>query len=183
MPGEGLSAIAGTILKPFPSTSQEVWRIVRVTGQVTVHDNGTPYLQPVSTHWEGLRLDYAVLPAGCLFAVHRFGGQDDLDHHIYWYSTRTVVLHDAKADIRAATRLQLREEEAWRRALAKTRFFDLPPHVGQQCEDCTRYLVAAVDVKKQRPHFVTVYEGQVPEALDTLIADVIEKTAEAKQVP
>ena len=169
-------------LLPFPHTSHEVWRIVRVSGQVEVHRNGMPYIVPTTVEWEGLKEEYDILPAFCTFAVHRFGGPDQLDHHLYWYTLRQLVVYDTKTQWRAAAPLKKGEIYDWERALKKAKFFDLPPVVGEECEGCVRYVIAAVNDKKEKPHFVTVYEGSIPDKLQAFIDLMIEKSSQAKPV-
>jgi hypothetical protein len=168
---------------PFASTSQEIWRIVRVTGKVQVHRNGTPYIVPSEVKWEGLTEDYDVLPAQCKVAVHQFGGKDQLDHHIYWYTTRNLVVYDAKENWRGVVELKRSLITGWDQAFAQTKFFALPSVVGKPCDGCTRYYIAAVNDQTATPHFVTLYEGQVPADLQAFVDQMIAKTGEARGLP
>ena len=168
---------------PFSAASQEIWRIMRVTGQVKVHRTGMPYILPDEVLWEGLTEDYDVLPAQCKLAIHSFGGQDQLDHHIYWYTSRNLVVYDAKVDWRAVVQLKNSLITTWDQAFARTSFFSLPSTVGQPCQGCVRYLVAAVNQKTVSPYFVTLYEGQLPANLQAFLDQVIAKTGEAKNLP
>jgi hypothetical protein len=164
---------------PFPPTSHEVWRVVRVSGEVKIHANGMPYIVAQDVKWEGLIQDYDVLPASCIVAVHRFGGPDQLDHHIYWYDSRNLVVYDARAKWRASARLTKGEVFDLQEAFSLTHFFKLPATVGQSCQDCIRYTIAAVDPKKNEPHFVTLYQGSVPDGLQRFIDRMIEMTGKA----
>lgn len=119
-------------LLPFPPTSHEIWRIVRVSGKVVVHDNGTPYIVPSAVEWEGAKMDFDALPANCVFAIHRLGGADQLDHHIYWYDIRNLAVHDAKEDWRGAVRLSQGPSYDLDRAFAGAKFFALPTTIGQE---------------------------------------------------
>jgi hypothetical protein len=167
---------------PFPVISHEVWRIVRVTGTVQVRPDGLPYIAPDTVEWEGLVQESSVLPALCRVAIHRYGGPNDLDHHIYWYSTDNLVIHDRAADWRAAAPLRSGQVYDLDRAFNRVKFFALPETVGQPCQDCIRYELAAVDEKKQEPHFVTLYEGSVPEKLQAFIDLVLDLSAEAEPI-
>ena len=179
----GAIYVTYTASMPFASTSQEIWRVVRVTGQVKVHRNGMPYVVPDEVKWEGLTEDYNVLPAQCKVAIHRFGGKDQLDHHIYWYTTRNLVVYDAKQDWRAVVELKKSLIPTWDQAFARTRFFELPSTVGKPCNGCVRYYIAAVNDKTASPHFVTLYEGQVPADLQAFIDQMIANTGEARTLP
>jgi hypothetical protein len=168
---------------PFPSSSQDVWRIVRVTGSVEVHRNGMPYIVPATVEWEGLVKEYEVLPARCTVAIHRFGGPDDLDHHIYWYDTdNSLAVIDTKTNWKAQTTLRRGENYDLEVAFNKAKLLNLPSTIGQACQGCVRYEIAAVNAKENKPHFVTVYQGSVPDKLQAFIDLVIAKTADAKPV-
>ena len=168
---------------PFASTSQEIWRIVRVTGQVQVRRNGMPYIVPNEVKWEGLTENYDVLPAQCKVAVHRFGGQNQLDHHIYWYTTRNLVVYDAKEKWRGVVEMKKSLVSSWDQAFARTKFFTLPDVVGKPCDGCVRYYVAAVNDQIATPHFVTLYEGQVPADLQVFIDQMIAETGATRGLP
>jgi hypothetical protein len=173
-------AFAGKL--PFPPTSHEVWRILRVRGQVEVHRNGMPFLVPIEVQWEGLVGDRDVLPALCKVAIHQTGGPAALDRHMYWYSTGTLALIDAGKDIRGSANLRSGDvydlDVAWRRV----RFFDLASTLGSECEDCVRYEIAAVNDRSNTPHFVTTYDQDMPGTLQAFIDVVNEKVADAETV-
>lgn len=168
---------------PFPPTSHEVWRIVRVQGTVQVHKNGMAYILPDSVQWEGLTDNFAVLPALALVAVHRFGGPDNLNHHTYWYSTGGLAVIDVAADWKGSMRLKRGQILDLEKAFKKAKFFDLPSQLGSPCDGCVRYDVAAVNEKANEPHFVTAYEGSVPKELQSLIDLMAEISTEAEPVP
>jgi hypothetical protein len=172
--------VAYANLLPFPPTSQEVWRIVRATGSIRVADSGMPYLEPTRVEWEGLRADADVLPALCRVAIHRYGGPNGLDHHIYWYEIGTVSVVDRAADWKGAVSLKQNSHYGLERAFGKAGFFALPSTVGEPCTGCLRYEIAAVDEKTNRPHFVTLYEGSLPAALQAFVDLAIAETAKAK---
>ncbi len=165
---------------PFPPTSQEVWRVVRATGSIRLAGNGVPYLVPTLVEWEGLRGTTDVLPALCRVAIHRYGGPDGLDHHIYWYEIGTVSVVDRAADWKGAVSLKQNRQYELERVFDQASYFALPATVGDPCSGCIRYEIAAVDTKANRPHFVTSYEGSVPPALQTFIELAIAETAKAK---
>lgn len=165
---------------PFAPTSQEVWRVVRVTGPVHLTNNGMPYLAPTRVDWEGLQGTEDVLPALCRVAIHRYGGSNGLDHHIYWYEIGTLSVVDRAVGWKGAASLRQNRQLELERAFDETGFFALPATVGEPCNECIRYEVAAVDVKANRPHFVTSYEGSIPPALQAFIDSAISETAKAK---
>ena len=167
---------------PFPTTSHEVWRILRVSGSVALHKNGMPYIVPTKVEWEGLTEDYSVLPALCSVAIHRFGGPDHLDHHIYWYGSAGLSVIDSKANWHAQTRLRPGQVYDLETAFKKAKFYDLPPTIGETCQGCIRYEIAAVNDKESKPYFVTVYEGSVPAKLQAFIDLAILRTADAQPV-
>jgi hypothetical protein len=169
-------------LLPFSPASHEVWRIVRVTGEVAVHKNGMPYIIPEEVEWEGLLENYDVLPASCIVAIHRFDGTDQLDHQIYWFAAENLVVHDAKANYRGVVQLKRGEIYDLERAFDKAKFFKSPNTVGTECEGCMRYHIAAVNPKENEPHFVTLYEGSVPSSLEAFIDQIVEKTAETQPI-
>ncbi len=169
---------------PFSPNSTEVWRIVRVKGEVMLLGNRLPYIYPYDVRWEGLVENFDVLPALCRVAVHRFGGPEGLDHHIYWYENNTLVVHDAKTGWEGSVRLKkgftVCEPCDLEKAFSRTGFFKLPDTVGKACEGCIRYYIAAVDEKKQKPHFVTLYEGSLPQAVQEFVNLMIAKAGEAE---
>jgi hypothetical protein len=167
---------------PFPTTSHEVWRVVRVTGTVEIYNNDMPYILPNSVQWEGLVQERSVLPALCRVAIHRYGGPDGLDHHTYWYETNSLVVDDQTTGWQAVTELRSGQVYDLQRALNRARFFALEPLVGEPCSDCIRYEIAAVEEKQERPHFVTTYEGSVPDKLQTLIDVAAELAADAQPI-
>lgn len=167
---------------PFPSTSHEVWRIVRVRGPVKVHANGMPYIVPFEVQWEGLKGTGDVLPALCRVAIHQSGGPDKLDRHIYWYSTGTLAVIDQGTGLRASANLKSGQNYDLDIALNRSKVFDLPSTVGAACTGCVRYDIAAVDEKAGRPHFVTVYEGSVPDQLQAFLDLAAEMSAKAKPI-
>lgn len=165
---------------PFSSTSHEVWRTMRVTGTVTRTEGGqVPYILPTAVEWEGLKEDYNVLPAFCRLAIHRFGGPNQLNHHIYWYEPDQLVLIDGDQTMGP---FQLKSEPIRQldQAFKKVGFFDLAPTVGQPCASCIRYQVAAVNTRTNSPYFVTLYEGSLPQPLQVLIDELLAQAANAK---
>ncbi len=172
---------------PFSPNSTEVWRIVRVRGEVMLRGDRLPYIYPYDVQWEGLVEDFDVLPALCKVAVHRFGGPEGLDHHIYWYENNTLVVHDAKTGWEGSVRLKkgftVCEPCDLEKAFSKIRFFKLPQVVGRGCKGCVRYYIAAVDEKKQEPHFVTFYEGSLPPAVQEFVKLIVAKAGEAEGSP
>ena len=167
---------------PFPTTSHEVWRIVRVSGAIALDKNGTPYVVPAKVEWEGLTESYSVLPALCSVAIHRFGGPQGLDHHIYWYGSSGLSVIDRKSNWHAQTGLRSGQVYDLETAFKRAKFYDLPPTIGEPCQGCIRYQIAAVHPKEGRPYFVTIYEGSVPEKLQAFIDLAITRTADAKPV-
>jgi hypothetical protein len=167
---------------PFATTSHEVWRIVRVSGSVAVHKNGMPYIVPTEVEWEGLIEDYSVLPALCPVAIHRFGGPNRLDHHIYWYGSDGLTVIDSKANWQGHAGLRPGQVYDLETAFKKVKFFDLPSTIGEACQGCTRYHIAVVNEKEGKPHFVTVYEGSVSDKLQAFLDLVIARTADAKSI-
>jgi hypothetical protein len=168
---------------PFPSSSHDVWRIVRATGSVEVHENGMPYIVPLTVEWEGLVNKYEALPARCTVAIHRFGGPDKLNHHIYWYSAdRSLVVVDTRAGWNGQITLRRSETYELDGAFNKARLLRLPSAIGEACKGCVRYEIATVDDKKNEPHFVTVYEGSVPDRLQAFVDLVLANTAAAKPI-
>jgi hypothetical protein len=178
----GAIYVAGSDALPFPPTSQEIWRVLRVTGQVTIHSSSMPYITPQEIRWEELQDNEAILPAHCLVAIHRFGGPQQLDHHIYIYDNRSLAVYDTRSQWRGLLMLKRSELDDLTSALKKSGFFDLPDTVGGECTGCVRYYVAAVDAKGGRPHFVTMYEGSVPEKLQTYIDRAISQASQAKSM-
>lgn len=168
---------------PFRTTSHEIWRIVRVTGVVALVDGtGKPYIVPDDVTWEGLTTEDDVLPAFCRVAIHRFEGDEQLDHHIYWYTVGNIVADDVKANWRGMVKLKRGEILDLDHAFAKVKFFDMPDTVGEPCQGCIRYAIAAVNDKENKPHFVTVYEGSVSKKLQAFIDLAIEMSAQAQPV-
>jgi hypothetical protein len=178
--GSGALWVAYSSLLPFPPTSQEVWRIVRATGSIRLTDSGAPYLAPTRVEWEGLRTNTDMLPALCRVAIHRYGGPSGLDHHIYWYEIGTLSVVDKAADWKGAVSLKQNRQYELERAFNKAGFFALSPTVGDACDGCVRYEIAAVDAKANRAHYVASYEGSVPPALQAFIDLAIAETANAK---
>ena len=111
-----------------------------------------------------------------------FGGQQNLDHHIYWYETRSLSVVDYKDNWNGQTRLRQGENFDLETAFNKAKFFKLPETVGDPCDGCVRYFIAALDPKENTPHFVTVYEGSVPQRLQEFIDLAITHTADAKAI-
>jgi hypothetical protein len=169
-------------LLPFSPNSQEIWRILRVRGTVEIHRSGMPYIVPQEVTWEGLIKDYDFLPAFCLLAVHRFGGKDQLDHHIYWYTSRNLVVYDAKQKWRGSVQLKSSLVSEWEKEFAATGFFNLPSATTPPCSDCIRYEIAAVDQKEDKPYFVTLYEGFLPPKLEAFVQQLVEETGQAATV-
>jgi hypothetical protein len=167
---------------PFPSASHEVWRIVRVRGTVAMYAGGTPYLIPSEATWEGLTETYSVLPALCSVAIHRFGGADDLSHHVYWYQARTLTVVDDQQEWNGIVTLSRREASDLERAFKQAKFTRLPDTVGEACEGCVRYYIAAVDANKNTPHYVTAYEGSLPRRLQAFIDLSLERAAAAEEI-
>jgi len=167
---------------PFPSTSHEVWRIVRVRGQIELQANGLPYVRPFEVQWEGLKDTNDILPALCRVAIHQSGGPDKLDRHIYWYSTGTLAIIDEGTGLRASVNLKRGENYDLDVALNRAKLFDLPSTVSAACTGCVRYDIAAVDEKAGRPHFVTAYEGSVPDKLQGFLDLAAELSAKAKPI-
>jgi hypothetical protein len=179
---EGAIYVSYQRLLPFSPTSHEVWRVVRVSGDVKRHPNGMPYIVPDDVQWEGLKEDYDVLPASCIVAIHQFGGEAGVDHHVYWYTTRTLGINDSSASWQGVAKLTRGDLNDLERTFNASRFFKLPATVGTECEGCIRYHIAAVNEKKNEPHFVTLYQGSVPRKLQAFIDQVIAKTAKAQSV-
>jgi hypothetical protein len=176
----GAIYVAASDKLPFAPTSQEIWRILRVRGTVAIHSSNMPYIVPDEIEWEGLKENYAVLPAYCLIAIHRFGGANQLDHHIYIYDNRNLVVYDSKTEWHGTAKLKRSELDDLQSTLTKAGFYDLPDTVGEACQGCIRYRVAAVDEKQGRAHFVTLYEGSVPAKLGAYIERAIERSEDAK---
>ena len=172
--------VAYSNLLPFPPTSQEVWRIVRATGAIHLTERGSPYLAPTRVEWEGPHTDVDMLPALCRVAIHRYGGPNGLDHHIYWYEIGSLSVIDKAADWKGALSLKQNRQYDFERAFDKANFFALPSSIGEACDGCVRYEIAAADVKANRPHYVTSHEGSVPPALQAFIDLAIAETARAK---
>lgn len=167
---------------PFPSTSHEVWRIVRVSGTIALTDRGQiPYIIPTAVEWEGLKEDYSVLPASCKLAFHRFGGPDQVEQHIYWYASNQLVIAGAeRTEGRVElTRVQIQDLD---RAFRRADLFDLSPTIGDPCTGCVRYQVAAINPKTDRPHFVTAHEGSIPQSLQALIDELLALAAQAEPI-
>ena len=115
-------------------------------------------------------------------ARHRYGGLSGLDHHVYWYETNSVSVIDRAENWRGLDRPRDTNETELARALDDAGFFDLPAEIGEPCPDCIRYTIAAVDPRRNRPHFVTTYDGSVPATLQALIDRLIAETAQATPI-
>ena len=177
----GAIYVADQGLLPFPSTSHEIWRIVRVSGQVELMSRtGTPYILPSSVQWEGLTETTEMLPAFCDLAIHRHGGPDGLDHHIYWYNTGNLVVRDGTTGWQGVVKLSKGEIYDWEKEWNRVRFFDLQEGGEAACDAQVRYTLAALHQKRNEPHFVTLCEGNVPAKLQSFIAQVDEKAGEAE---
>ena len=177
----GAIFVADQGLLPFPSTSHEIWRIVRVSGQVELMSRtGTPYVLPSSVQWEGLTEATEMLPAFCDLAIHRHGGPDGLDHHIYWYNTGNLVAHDATTGWQGAVKLGKGDIFDWKNEWNRVKFFDLQDAGEAGCDAQVRYTIAALHEKRNTPHFVTLCEGSIPAKLRAFIAQAVEKAGEAR---
>ena len=177
----GAIYVADQGLLPFPSTSHEIWRIVRVGGRVELMSRtGTPYILPSSVQWEGLTEATEMLPAFCDLAIHRHGGPDRLDHHIYWYNTGNLVVHDVTTGWQGVVKLSRGEIFDWENEWGRAKFFDLQGAGEAGCGAQVRYTIAALHEKRNAPHFVTLCEGSIPARLQAFIAQAAEKASEAK---
>ncbi|MBN1581152.1 MAG: hypothetical protein JXA89_10645 [Anaerolineae bacterium] len=169
----GAMYVAASELLPFSASSQDIWRMVRVDGTIKTRDAGTngirAYIIPQQIQWLGTRLNYDALPANCTIAIHRFEGTEQLDHHLYIYKNRNVVVHDAKTSSHGTNKLKQTDFDKLQNTFKRAKFFDLPTTIGQVCEGCVRYYIAAVNEAKGIPHYVTVYEGSVPANLQKFI--------------
>lgn len=178
--------VAASELLPFSASSQEIWRVVRVEGTIKTRDAGTSgaqaYIIPQKIEWLGDRFDYDVLPAGCTVAIHRFGGPEQLQHHLYIYDSRNVAVYDAKTSWRGAIKLKQVDFDKLMNTFKRASLFDLPATMGQACQGCVRYHIAAVNEKKGLPHTVTLYEGSVPADLLKFIELALEAMADAKPI-
>jgi hypothetical protein len=169
----GAMYVAASRLLPFSVSSQDIWRIVRVDGTIVMRDLGASgtqaYIVPEQIEWQGTKLGYDALPAHCTVAIHRFGGAEQLQHHLYIYGNRNVIVHDAKTSFRGSNKLRQIDYDKLQSAFERAKLFELPTTVGQACQGCVRYYIAAVNEKAGIPHYVTVYEGNAPANLQKFI--------------
>jgi len=181
----GAIYIAKSDVMPLSTFNQDVWRVMRVTGQVKIFSRSMPYIVPQEIVRESQET-YDVLPANCAIAIHRFGGPDKLDNHIYIYNNYNIITYDAKSEWRGLTEIKglfpETELDELKKEFHQTGFFDLASTVGEPCQGCTLYYVAAVNEKTGYPHYVTLYQGAVPDKLQTFIDNILIKTAEAEPI-
>ncbi|MBN1934205.1 MAG: hypothetical protein JW934_06055 [Anaerolineae bacterium] len=178
--------VAASRLLPFPISSQDIWRKVKVTGTVALFDARSsgfmPYIVPQSIETAGRAYDYDLLSNGVIVAIHRFGGPEKLDHHIYLYDNRKLVVFDNVTGWKASLQLKEFEMREWDKTFTKLDFFNLSPIVGETCRGCIQYHIVALDTKRQAPYDVILYEGSVPANLEAYIKQVIEKTGQAQAI-
>lgn len=178
--------VAGSQLLPFDANSQDAWRKVKVTGTIALFSAGSsgymPYIVPQNIEAIGPVYDYDLLPAGVIVAIHRFDGPEKLNHHIYLYDDRRLVVFDNTSGWKASIRLWDYEMREWNSAFNKLDFFSLESTIGEACQDCIRYHIAALDTKHQAPHDVIMYQSSVPAKLEAYIEQAIKKSASAKPI-
>ena len=166
---------------PFSSTSHEVWRILRVRGSVQLDNNGKAYINPYEVTWEGLRENFDVLPARCTVAIHRFGGPEKLNHHVYWYNPPgTIAVHDAAANWRGSAMIKSGKNYDLSTAFDKAKVFDLAGTTGEKCSDCVITYLAMVNVKTNRPHFAIIYGDNLPPKVQSFVDLALEVSATAE---
>ncbi len=182
----GAIYIAASHLLPFSATSQDIWRKVKVTGTVALfdaHSQGMiPYIVPQRIEIVGPAYDYDVLPAGAIFALHRFGGPDKLDHHIFIYQDHRLMVMDNKSGWRGALQLKEYETRELDQAFKKLNFFKLDSTNDKTCQNCVRYHIAALDTKHQLPHDLILHEGSLPTDLQAYIKQVLQKAEKAQAI-
>ena len=168
---------------PFSSTSHEVWRILRVRGSVQLDDNGKAYINPYEVTWEGLRENFDVLPATCTVAIHRFGGPEKLNHHVYWYNPPgTIAVNDATANWQGSAKLKSGKNYDLSVAFDKADLFNLPGTTGEKCSDCIITYLAAVNPKTERPHFAIIYGDNLPPKVQAFVDLALELSTTAEAV-
>ncbi len=180
----GAIYVADSNQMPFSPSSQDVWRIVRVTGVVKARSVGTSgtqaYIIPTKIEWQGDKHGYDVLPANCTIAVHRTGGPDQLKQHFYIYQNRRLIFLDDTRSWRGSVKLKTSEMDKLQKAFKKANLFALPATVGEPCQNCLSYYIAAVNEQERRPHYVTLYQDSIPDPLGAFIDLVIEYAQKAK---
>lgn len=178
--------VAASPLLPFSANSQDIWRKVKVTGTVALFNAQSsgfmPYIVPQAIEPAGPLYDFDLLPANATVAIHRFGGPEKLNHHIYLYEDRQLVILDNATGWTASIRLKDYEMREWDKAFNKLDFFDLEPEIGAACPNCIRYHIAALNSKSQLAYEVIAYQGSVPAGLEAYINQVIEKSGRAKSI-
>ncbi len=176
--------VAGSDKLPFAVTSQDIWRVLRVTGTVKILVTQTmrmPYIVPQEIVWESRKESYTVLPAHALIAIHRLDNGGQPDYQVLIYDNRKLLVNDFKNSLKKSVGYNEDNMNKLLRGFEQSGFYDLPETPTEACPDCVRYMIAAVHSRSGYPHYALVYEGRAPAKLQTWLEQVFKK-ADAAQI-